>query len=432
MKSEHLKSVSVLLIQVVLLLSYFQNRTRLFNIEPLKGAITKVERVYISVQGWHNESYQKGKEAFLNQEFGFRNTLVRINNQLYYSLFRQAKANGVIIGREGYLFEEAYIKDYYGESFVGQKRVDSVVKRLISVDSVFKRMGKTLLVVFAPGKASFYPEYIPDRYQRVNDSTNYKSYRDAIAKSGLLFIDFNAWFIANKESSPFLLYPKTGIHWSDYGAVLAIDSINRYLATVRGYDPVDVYWNEFYQNDSVSQIDADIEAGMNILCSIDKPRLRYPKLQYFEEGRDRIKLMNIGDSFFWNIFGKEVCKRIFDTTTFGFYFHEIHSPYVNGIMDRDQVDVKSLIAKHDVVMLLNTEGTMLNFPFDFDRIAYNLYCTELSDTAFYNRKLEEIKQQIRTIPEWFKSVKEKSEQSGKPLEETIQTEALFILHKQGR
>jgi hypothetical protein len=160
--------------------------------------------------------------------------------------------------------------------------------------------------------------------------------------------------------------------------------------------------------------------------------LRYPKLQYFEEGRDRIKLMNIGDSFFWNIFGKEVCKRIFDTTTFGFYFHEIHSPYVNGIMDRDQVDVKSLIAKHDVVMLLNTEGTMLNFPFDFDRIAYNLYCTELSDTAFYNRKLEEIKQQIRTIPEWFKSVKEKSEQSGKPLEETIQTEALFILHKQGR
>jgi hypothetical protein len=432
MKSEHLKSVSVLLIQVVLLLSYFQNRTRLFNIEPLKGAITKVERVYISVQGWHNESYQKGKEAFLNQEFGFRNTLVRINNQLYYSLFRQAKANGVIIGREGYLFEEAYIKDYYGESFVGQKRVDSVVKRLISVDSVFKRMGKTLLVVFAPGKASFYPEYIPDRYQRVNDSTNYKSYRDAIAKSGLLFIDFNAWFISNKESSPFLLYPKTGIHWSDYGAVLAIDSINRYLATVRGYDPVDVYWNEFYQNDSVSQIDADIEAGMNILCSIDKPRLRYPKLQYFEEGRDRIKLMNIGDSFFWNIFGKEVCKRIFDTTSFGFYFHEIHSPYVNGIMDRDQVDVRSLIAKHDVVMLLNTEGTMLNFPFDFDRIAYDLYCTELSDTAFYNRKLEEIKQQIRTIPEWFKSVKEKSEQSGKPLEETIQTEALFILHKQGR
>lgn len=432
MKSERWKILSVLLIHVVLLLSYFQNRTRLFKIEPLKGAIPKVERVYISSKGWHDESYQKGKEAFLNQEFGFRNTLVRINNQLYYTLFRQAKANGVIIGKEGYLYEEAYIKDYYGESFVGQKRIDAVVSRLQSVDSAFKKMGKTLLVVFAPGKASFYPEHIPDRYHRVNDSTNYKGYRDAISNSGLHFIDFNAWFIANKSTSPYLLYPKTGIHWSDYGAVLAIDSINRYLGRVHGYDPVEVFWDEFYQNDSISGVDGDIEAGMNILCSIPKPRPRYPKLQYFQDGRDKIKLLNIGDSFFWNIFGKDICKQLFDTTSFGFYFHEVHSPYVNGIMDRDQIDVKSLIGHHDVVMLLNTEGTMLNFPFDFDRIAYDLYCTELSDTSRYNRKLAELKNQIRTTPEWFKLVKEKSEQSGKPLEETIQTEALFVLHKKGQ
>jgi hypothetical protein len=430
MRSERLKLLSVILIHVLLIAPYIQNRTRIFDIEPLKGAIKKVERVYISVKGWHDESYQKGKEAFLNQEFGFRNTLVRINNQVYYSLLRQAKANGVIIGKEGYLFEESYIEDYYGMNFIGQERVDETVARLVAVDSVFRRLGKTLLVVFAPGKASFYPEFIPDRYGRVNDSTNFKMYRKAIAASGIRFIDFNAWFNSMKSSSPYLLYPKTGIHWSDYGAVLAIDSVNRYLARERGFDPVEVFWTEFCQKDSVSRIDADIENGMNILCSIEKPRLRYPILQYFEEGRDKIKLLNIGDSFFWNIFGQDICRRLFDTASFGFYFREIHSPYLNGIVDRDQVDVKSLIDRHDVVMLMNTEATMLNFPFEFDKIAYDLYCTELSDTALYNRKLSEIKNQIMTNPSWLKSIREKAIQLNKPLAEVIQTDALFMLHSQ--
>jgi hypothetical protein len=35
-----------------------------------------------------------------------------MNNQLAFSLFNKAKANGAVVGKENYLYEENYIKAY--------------------------------------------------------------------------------------------------------------------------------------------------------------------------------------------------------------------------------------------------------------------------------------------------------------------------------
>ena len=149
-----LYNISIGLIFTVMLLPLFQYLFVTFNVKQLQGAIARFDNIQFSDTAWHSESYQKRKEKFLNQEFGFRNTLVRFNNELYFRIFKLAKANGVIVGKENYLFEEGYIKDYYGMNFIGNDKINGVVNRLIKIDSVFKTMNKTLLVVFAPGKAS--------------------------------------------------------------------------------------------------------------------------------------------------------------------------------------------------------------------------------------------------------------------------------------
>ncbi len=430
MEKERIKGFSVIVILAILILPLIQFWIGLFQVKPLQGAVNKESDVLFTKAAWYDESYQKGKEKYLNQEFGFRNTLVRLNNQVYYALFKIAKANGVVIGKNNYLYEENYIKDYYGINYIGQKKIDEVTKRLTSIDSVFKTLNKTLLVVFAPGKASYYPEYIPDNYEREGEETNYKGYRKAIAKSGIKYIDFNEYFISQKNKSKFLLYPKTGIHWSDYGAIISLDSINRFLAKTRNYRPVEIYWTEYVQQDSVSTIDSDIENGMNLLFEIKKPKLTYPILKFNEEQRYKPKVLNVGDSFYWNVFAKGIAGRVFDNASFGYYFKEIHSPLVGGIQDVANVNLKEFINKHEVVMLMCTEATICNFPFDFDTKVYNLYCTKLADPVLYKQQLEAIKNNIRSTPEWIKAIEEKAKAANISLEEQLNIDADYMINHQ--
>jgi hypothetical protein len=426
-----MKGILVKFIGLILTLPLLQYTTDALPKMPLNGAITEEKNVEFKIASWHDESFQKGKEKYLNQEFGFRNQLIRINNQIYYSLYGIAKANGVIVGKENYLYEEKYIHAFYGMDFVGEQKVNDVTERLSAIDSAFRTMNKTLLVVLAPGKASFYPEYIPDNYKRVNDSTNYSCYKKSIEQAGLNLIDFNSWFLEQKNKSNFPLYPKTGIHWSDYGAILAIDSINKYLSKLRGYDPVTMHWNEYEKDlEKTSVIDEDIELGMNLLFKIKKPRLGYPILHFNQTGKTKPRVLNIGDSFYRNIFSTGIKDSIFSDAGFGYYLQEISSPIIGGTKDVSDVNLKELINHYDVIMLMCTEATMFNFPFNFDKKVYTLYCTPLANSELFQKKLNEIKDRIRNSAEWLTSIKEKALKNGKTVDEMIQLDAEYILNNE--
>ena len=105
-------TIAVTLIYLVLLIPFLQYEFQFAGELPLKGDVEYFPDMKFSVGSWKDESFQKAKEKYLNQQFGFRNFFVRLNNQIYYSIFCQAKANGVVVGKQGYLYEENYINDY--------------------------------------------------------------------------------------------------------------------------------------------------------------------------------------------------------------------------------------------------------------------------------------------------------------------------------
>lgn len=421
--------IAVVILMGSLLAPLLQYIVAFYKVQPLKGAITLSENVEWTYDAWKEETFQKQKDKYINDHFGFREQYVRLNNQFYFNVFKVAKANGVVVGKENYLYEENYIKDYYGINFIGKSKIETAVNKLKSIDSAFKQMNKKLIVVFAPGKASYYPEYIPDNFKRVNDTTNYKYYLSQVKKSGISYIDFNSCFVSQKSLSKKVLYPKTGIHWSDYGAILAADSINRFLAKELNYDPVEVYWTEYeYDKTKYSEVDMDIENGMNLFFQIDKPRYHYPKVKFNFDGKRKMKLLNIGDSFFWNFLNTGIAGGIFDNPSFGFYCKEFHSPLLGPPTDIANFDFKEFILKHDVVMLMATEATMNNFPFGFDNKAFNYFCSNLKDPEVYKAKLEEIKNNIKNSPEWFKAIEEKAKANNKTVEEMIAIDAEYILN----
>ena len=62
---------------------------------------------------------------------------IRTMNQIDYSLFNETHARSVLVGKEGYLFEENYIKAALGLDDLKSTQVDSIVVSLesLSVES---------------------------------------------------------------------------------------------------------------------------------------------------------------------------------------------------------------------------------------------------------------------------------------------------------
>lgn len=409
-----------------LLLPIIQGSVPYFKLWDLKGAITPEQDIQFKWPLWHNEEYQKQKSKFLNQEFGFRNYMVRLNNQLYFWIYKMAKANGVVIGKDNYLYEVAYIDAYTGKDFRGDSALNANVNDLIEVKKLLEKLNKKLIIVFSPGKASYYPEYIPDRYLKGfntnTTSTNYKSYRKKIIDAGLPFIDFNDWFVKNKNTSPYPLYPKTGIHWSSYGAVLASDSISAYIGSMQAQETARVYWTEFANRDSVGEVDTDIENGMNLLLPIDKPHYVYPICKYETVARVKPRTLVISDSFYWNIYNT-TAGGLYEKPVFAFYYAEWFGSW-GGKLYRNQINLKEQINNTDAIIIMATEAQLRGFPFGFSEDILYEYGI---NTSGYLSKVDKMITDIKNNPEWLAAVTKKASEKGLPLDQVIKEDAIFVL-----
>jgi hypothetical protein len=133
---------------VILFVPFIQWGLHLFKGGELKGGVVIAPDVEFSLAGWINGDYQREKEKYFNDQFGFRNDFVRLHNQIGYSLFKKMNANGVVVGKDSYLFEKPYIECLFGENYVGDSIIIDRVRKLKMLRDTFNRMGKHLVVVF--------------------------------------------------------------------------------------------------------------------------------------------------------------------------------------------------------------------------------------------------------------------------------------------
>ena len=159
-----LKKILLVSIFVLLFLPMLQSTFTFIDIQPLKGDVIIAKDTSFNKKDWFSGDYQQKKEAYFNESFGFRNIFIRLNNQIAYKLFNKAKANGVIIGKDNYLYEENYIKATLGLDFVGDSVINNNVKKLKIVQDYLKSMNKDLIFILAPGKGSNFPEFIHEEY----------------------------------------------------------------------------------------------------------------------------------------------------------------------------------------------------------------------------------------------------------------------------
>lgn len=412
MKKQDFRYYLFIFLMFLLIVPALQKTFRIINEKPLKGDVSSPPNVKIGIHDWFKTDYQIKKEEYLNEGFGFRSTFVRINNQIDFSLFGKVNARGVVIGKENYLFEENYVKAWYGADFLG---VDTIAGRISQLKSLQKRldeMGKTLVVIFAAGKGSFYPEYLPEvSYQK--GPTNYEAFEGIAADSGLRFIDFNRWFMENKESSPYPLYPKYGIHWSHYGSVLAADSIIRFIEKERGTEIPEIRTGKISIEKATGD-DYDIGYGMNLIFKLKRDKLAYPEI-IFEDtaGKIRPRVLMIADSYYWGMFNFGI-SRSFRDDHFWFYNKQVYPESFREPLMTSQLNLEKEISNHDVILVMATEANLPGFPWNFTTQAIPVL-EEMHTKA----KIQNLMEYIRTDKNWMKHIEEKARIRGIPVDSML-------------
>lgn len=425
------KNILLALMMLLLWLPMIQNKLDFANVKPLEGDVQYPSEGVSNIENWFSGEYQQRQETYLNSAFGFRNLCIRINNQIAYSIFNKPNANKVIVGKDQYLFEEYYIDTYMGADFLGVDSIDRITRKLKFVSDTLKKLNKTLLVVFAAGKASFYPEFIPAEYKPVNDNTNYKQFTRSVQQAGLNVIDFNRWFMDHKNTSKYPLYPKYGIHWSKYGSVLAIDSIIKKIEQLRGIDMPNLYYDSV-KIEQPHGIDYDIGGALNLLVKLKSFDMAYitPKFES-DSGKMKPAILTIADSFYWEMYGFGL-SAVFSTEHFWYYNKMVYPESFNGETLMDYLNFGNEIKNHDVIMIMATEANLKKIGWGFIENAYTYFTKpELPHSDAYYVRLRRLFNYIKTDAKWFEEVQKRAEADDTNINAQLVKEAKWVLQNEG-
>ena len=359
-----IKEILLIFILLVLVFPAIQKMFNIIKVEWLKGAIIKIDKKELTTYNWFSGEYQEQSEKYFNENFGFRNAFIRLNNEIGFDFFRKAKANGVIIGKNDYLFEENYIKAYYGTDFIGKDSIDQRMDRLKYVQDTLKKLNKNIILIFAAGKGSYYPEYIPDKFRVKKRMTNYDYHLKLAKDFKINYIDFNDYFLKNKHKCKHPLYPQYGIHWSKYGMCLAADSIIRYIEKMRKIDMNNLYWKKV-DIENPKDEDYDIANGMNLIFKLKSFKMGYPQIK-FENVKSKVKpnLLVVSDSYYWGMFNFGI-SNVFNKSHFWYYNKEVYPETFSKPLFTRDIDLKKEINDHDVIIIMSTQATMTDLGWGF-------------------------------------------------------------------
>lgn len=369
-KATLLKNALFGLVLAALLLPWIEQNKPIFKPSPLGGAQPSSVNIRFSLDKWRNAQFQEGQEAYIKDHFGLRPFMVRFYNELFDRLFDEYQAKGVIMGKDGYLFEENYLLAASGQDYLGLDSITSLVRQLSLVQKELSKRGKQLLVCLAPGKGSYFPDKMPSKYQHKKHLRNHPYFLKTLQDAQIPLFDIQSWFLQMKATTPYPLYPKTGIHWSSYGEFLVADSLIKRVANLSQKPFPYLKLSHIEEDTQPRDRDDDIELGMNLLRNLPDFKMAYPKfkVQPLKAGQKPPRVLVIGDSFFYGMYNWGMMQYVFEEGAFWYYNHEKLVPGKATTLIEDFEDYRANIHAFDVVVLLLTEANLPRFGFGMQQM----------------------------------------------------------------
>lgn len=418
------KSILIGIILAMMFLPFIQNRLVLITEKPLFGKNYSVIQPQFSFRNWMNATYQDSLQIYISSTVGFQGSLMRLKNQIAFSFFYKAKANGIIVGKNGCLFDRSQIRAWTGDDFAGHEKIYKMMKSFKEIQDGFALGGKKLVWIMISGKGYYFPEFIPGSPGE-GKITNYKLIREFADSLGINFLDLSSWARKLKKTNLAPLYNMNGLHLTEYGNVMIMDTLINYLERVMNKDLPEILIQSVNWQVLDDPRENDIAKGMNLIFDQNPEKLAYPV--YRVEGpHPEINTLIIGDSYASGMFYSDIWGRSFKESDFLFYFRELQRRGGPGIPGIPKNVIGEVVNNKELILFIVSDGNLPELGWGSVESAAKIFSEPLIRKE--RKKLHE--ERIRANEEWMNIEKKKSEEKGITLDSMIRLDAIYLYEEE--
>jgi hypothetical protein len=329
---------------------------------------TRAERPVFKYSDWFTGKYQKKVETAFTKLNGLRGFLVRLDNQINFSIFGECKSygGGIAVGKDNWLFEKSYVNHMNNNNQADLSVMEPRIMEMKKLQDLLASRDIYFLFLITPSKATVYGEHLTEKYLKnslIRETAKYTTARRLLDTHGINYIDAHKFFMENKKTAPYDLFVRGGTHWSYYGASLfSMELISRIQQDTEL--PIGSISCESIQVSSLPwSTDADIASLMNVFDMTPAcGKMAHPIMKTsFPHNAIRPDVLVVGGSFLHTI-NLFVCDKIFGTRDY-YYYYKSNRPRPSS-KDREIIpkneQLKDAILSKKIIIVESNETLLHN------------------------------------------------------------------------
>lgn len=218
--------------------------------------------------------------------------------------------------------------------------------------------------------------------------------------------------------------------------LMATDSLIHRIENELTLDLPDLLIGENQLSKNLDRMDYDIADGMNLIFQLPTIPMCYPGYTWEEDaGKQKPKVLVIGDSFYWSMFNIGLWTKSFSPGGFWFYNRQVYPESFTQSLNTEDTDRNKVFNETDVFILMVTEANLPRFPWGFVKTALKdldpsfieLEKINQIDSVSLARELEIHMQNIRSDKNWMKDIERKARDKDISVDSMLKLDAIWIM-----
>lgn len=338
---------------IMLMPPILQNFSSLFSLSGVTEAALLPD---FSLKGIMDGSLQESVNTYYSQNLPGRDLMIKVRNQVIFSLFSKSPNSNIVIGKDDVLFEKEYILKY--EKYyppVTREFTEELCENLTSIQEILESRGKEMYIFITPTKVRYYEDYVPDIYVQSNrfpdEEGNYEQFTETLKQYNLHVYDSIPYINQLTETADYPLFHRTGTHWSQVLSSKVTADFIHYLNEHSRYSFSEISIT-YHPVPEPLYPDADIFNSLNLLISPYDNNYLQADWQFQPMEEERPNLLCRGGSFMGQTLVPLINLGYFNKDTYIENTSVTHCPFnqFTSFSDYSEIDLEHEFDQADIII----------------------------------------------------------------------------------